>query len=926
MLRKVLPLIIAMVMFPLFASAATFWQITATTSPAALKLNLTPARPANFGNYTTPNGGPTTKVIDNTITSVNFDVNVPSGYALTNVKVDGAVKGTTAGTYTVNKGIQLSHTIVASYTTVTYTITTIPVANGSISPSTTYSTSSPITVTPSNGFQLTGVVIDNTTYALAASLPAFVTRTINPVGATYTFTTGNHTIQGLFATLPSATAVILTPSQTVAIGATGIEIDGSASTSNVPNTTYDWTATCGTVTPTATNAKTATFDAPTTTGSCVVMLTVTATGVSPKPTASVTYTIVSPVFQSTNSCLSCHNGIDGPAVPGFTSSVHYGVRSCADCHNPGGIASHAYILSASNVSQTTFQVLANNQIPGLNVGDNFCSMCHSPTITADFTASPHFVRAGAASCSFCHATIHNPNVACVDCHKPGNSFDLPWPPTGLDFHSDFTGTNLCTNCHSLHNPSKITGVPYPHFSTYSTAQYVTKNISCNNCHKAPESAFKIYSANREWATSGKANPKSPAYIGPGPYTEANLEAYDYKFLGTPLPAKPSTTSSQDCVRCHTTTGFINYVTPTDSLDPNTAFSDIHAWGVPGDRTREMVACSACHNNDSGFDATFSRRSIGVMVTNNITGSETKDVLAWYSYSSAATKKFYRLKTYLNPNDGNMNDSNLCIACHAGKAGGDLIKLTTNCATLPSIACRVGATGTFWGTVDFIDPHNMSTANLMIPDGMKAGYEYRTIVSIPAHITGIGSENTQGPCVGCHMTSPSKHSFSVVSTASNGIITAITSNICSTCHGVTAFPIDPVTLQAKKDGYQASLSVVTALLAVKANIYYNATNAPYFFTTVDPFQQTFANRTVNWNFNGTYQGANLMGAAFNLRLLQSGSGFVHNSTYVKRLIYDTIDYLDDGIPTNDTVAVTIQNLAGIDQTTKNRATAYIVPRQ
>jgi hypothetical protein len=65
----------------------------------------------------------------------------------------------------------------------------------------------------------------------------------------------------------------------------------------------------------------------------------------------------------------------------------------------------------------------------------------------------------------------------------------------------------------------------------------------------------------------------------------------------------------------------------------------------------------------------------------------------------------------------------------------------------------------------------------------------------------------------------------------------------------------------------------------------------------------------------------MGAAFNLRLLNPSSGWVHNSTYSKRLIYDTIDYLDDGNATNNTVAATLSGLS-IDQTTKDRATKYI----
>jgi len=346
----------------------------------------------------------------------------------------------------------------------------------------------------------------------------------------------------------------------------------------------------------------------------------------------------------------------------------------------------------------------------------------------------------------------------------------------------------------------------------------------------------------------------------------------------------------------------------------------------------MIACNACHNNTTGFDATFSRRSVGVLDEN----SDTSVVQAWYNYSSAATKKIIRSKLFVNPSDVNMYDSNICIACHSGKAAGDLIKQTTIsngsavCSSLPSIVCRLGdattgLTGPFWANVNFIDPHGMGSANLMIPDALRAGYEYRTgNTSTSTNHSGIGI-GSQGPCVGCHMSSPKKHLFSPVSSASNGVITAITTTLCSSCHGVNgpAFLINNAgVLETKKEGYQAALAVITAQLAAKG-IYYNTAIPPYFFTSAVPASQTFATRTVNWNINGTFQGANLMGAAFNLRLLQSDAGWVHNGTTAKRLLYDTIDYLDDGLQ-NNTVSTAIQNL-GIDQATKDKAAEYIGTR-
>ena len=65
MLNRLVIIVGLLLMLPIFANAATYWAITATTSPTSFKSNLTAARPANFGNYTTPGG--VTKTLTNVI-------------------------------------------------------------------------------------------------------------------------------------------------------------------------------------------------------------------------------------------------------------------------------------------------------------------------------------------------------------------------------------------------------------------------------------------------------------------------------------------------------------------------------------------------------------------------------------------------------------------------------------------------------------------------------------------------------------------------------------------------------------------------------------------------------------------------------------------------------------------------------------------
>jgi hypothetical protein len=821
------------------------------------------------GGTITPNG------IKFSSTFINYSVAAKTGWTLSSVIIDNspiaATPTTTPNHFQVPFNTSKIHTIKANFAQTLYTISTSAVGGGG---TVSVTGGGPTNIIPGSS---RNVVVAPSTYNKILTLIVDGTA-VYPTDPTVAYTVNyanirdNKSVSATFGVIPTATAYAGT---NMTVSSNSTLLTGSVSANSAPSS-YVWQITSGPAGASFTNGIATptpnqsfnwtvptTFNV-TTLGTYTVTLTATVGGVN-FVSLPATITVTTASVIEAGICSTCHAG--GIQTTQWESSKHATTPttgtitppSCPSCHNPGLQLPH----------------------PGYYAGD----------------------------------TAANPGLyySCVTCHYPGSTKVPSWPPPGLSFHNSYNGTNQCAQCHNPHSTAfNGSNMPYPHFSTFSTAQYVTKNISCGNCHvSSVDSTFNIYSANRQWARSGKGNVKSPAYIGEGPYTEANLAASDFKFLGTPLPAKPATTTAQDCVRCHTTTGFINYVTPTNLADPNTALSNIEAWGTPGDRTREMVACNACHNSSgSGFDATFSRRNIGI---DPGTFAGYNYVVAWYGYSSASTKRIIRTKSFNNTNGLSMNDSNLCIACHTGKSAGDLIKYpTTYNPAAPSIAGRVGDTGTFWANVDFIDPHNMNAANLMFPNGVRAGYDYRIGTSSSPTHNNIGLDGTQGPCVSCHMTSPKKHTFSVLSTASNGTIGAITTNICVTCHGSSALPTSAAILQAKKDGYQASLEVIVAQLAAKG-VYYNVAKAPYFFTTADPALQTLATRTVNWNSNG---GANFMGAAFNLRLLQSGSGWVHNATYSKRLLYDTIDYLDDGT-LNFSTTVTIQGNA--------IATGYIVPR-
>ena len=593
----------------------------------------------------------------------------------------------------------------------------------------------------------------------------------------------------------------------------------------------------------------------------------------------------------------------------------------------------------SLLSNSTDRADANTFLTNAANGSAACTVCHSAAvdpltgdnIVADYEASKHATQPRGATCGSCHAptqTVAHPsaqmftaaadlNARCLTtgCHiyppvagySPGPGTEHTWDSIGK-----------CITCHNGH---KLTAtVPFPHLSNYTTAQFITTNFNdCKYCHNQVDqlgnSTFFIYSTHYEFARSGKGNPNSPSYT-----------ALDFKTMGTPAPATPANSASAiDCVRCHTTTGYINYVSSN--------FTDIRAWGISGllpggDRTREMIQCAACHDPTpfKSYDTVTYPDPNDPTVSVDVPAFSRRDVpavTAYYNYSSAGSKKSQYSFTF-----GDYAETNNCIACHSGTVAGKNLGL---------ISGKVGLTGGYWNNASFIAPHPMGAAGILFGGASNSnpspfftmGFHYRTTSSYYptnnfSHYT-LG-DGVIGPCVVCHMETTKPHLFMPVSTASNGAITKITAMdaVCSECHNGGALDwTNPANLEAKRLSFVSSLKTLAAALIKYKGIYFNPNQSPYFFTDA-----TYAVPFTNWG------DAYTMGAAFNLQLLWTEKGaFAHNDVYTKRLIYDSIDYLDDGNANNSTVFTAIQNLPDfnspgftLNATDRTNAQGYITPRK
>jgi hypothetical protein len=336
--------------------------------------------------------------------------------------------------------------------------TVTPTSLGNISYGTKLTTAKKFIFTPdlsvANVANITGIPSGAT---LSSTLPApagtSVTVTL-PIGFTFI---SNMALNGSFFAPPIAKTIT---SQRVLVGKP-VTLDGSASTGSP--TSYAWTQTSGPGFPTTkviaenTPGAVVTFT-PTALGDYTFTLTV-----SGGSTASTTVTVIdgTPIVYDNitglarTQCYNCHfaNGV-GVASNVFNNWSSSGHKTkgiiCSQCHYTVLAGDHPGPLKKGSVSETTFNYTASAG------SGNFCISCHNPVILTDFALSKHSIRAGAASCSFCHAQgVHNPSVACIDCHKPDNVYGLLWPPAGLAFHSSFADGKICKVCHNSHNPKTL---------------------------------------------------------------------------------------------------------------------------------------------------------------------------------------------------------------------------------------------------------------------------------------------------------------------------------------------------------------------------------------------------------------------------------------------------------------------------------------
>lgn len=440
---------------------------------------------------------------------------------------------------------------------------------------------------------------------------------------------------------------------------------------------------------------------------------------------------------------------------------------------------------------------------------------------------------------------HNTKDAadCYACHSGGN---FQHPAEFSSVLKEFPNIEkspkgeMCLSCHEY-------TLPKAHYAFYTSAgthpaQYVSKNYKsyCTACHNPHNPNTTV--EHKNYAKSGHGNINGKAWVD-----------RDFK-------------DSVNCIRCHTSTGYIDYVT-NNFTQPSVT------WATADDNTREVLTCKACHPN---YNFKNSIRNV--------------------PRYTATYKENYRNSFVQFPD---VSKSNICIPCHAGRQSGQSIREIAD-----------------FSNASFLNPHYLAAAGVFYA---KSGYHYYSSVSRYNNYANLGfsharvgmtgqftqttpvGSGTDGQCVACHLgnggtyVNYSSHTLNPVYVARSTGATG--------CYGCHTGEDMAALIEEEKEIFDRGMDFFKYVLEQRSIFYADA--HPYFYKdsnnngVLDPTEISSANAIKNWLIVGPQSGdgvsgANNMGAAFNFKLLSAEKGaHVHNRAYARRLISHSIFYLQTG---------------------------------
>jgi hypothetical protein len=463
------------------------------------------------------------------------------------------------------------------------------------------------------------------------------------------------------------------------------------------------------------------------------------------------------------------------------------------------------------------------------------------TIAAEWQASPHRT---AAACVNCHKVGTTHPSSCDECHGGPNPSDTQWKngatPPDILLTSD-SSTTVCIDCHSDTSAQWQADTSHPERANSRGRHYPASGAIMDASYTAAEHApaGQLTGNCRECHNPHGAKVSSEHSNWMATTAVTGAEGSIIKGHAK----QDSLAWANPNLAYQARTDCVRCHTATGFIHyvaPGASFSDTTPFTMDDAKRRQILSCNTCHNNASGRAYGFTVRSVpAVAVPFNFDGF------------SAAT---YQV--------ADLGNSNVCIPCHSGLIRGESIK-TANPATL---------------AFQFHQSPNPASAAGILTQVAGIGYQYDLAGSYRTPHGHTGSESqynhTRGPCLSCHT---SNHTFRVFSYNGDGTVKGVNSTICSSCHIGNALPMAVADAESYRSGYNAALAALKILLEKNSG---------------------GVIKTTGWS------NINNAGAWFNYKLLAADlGGYAHNPSYVKLLIYDSIDWMDDGV-LNRSVATTV----------------------
>ncbi len=592
--------------------------------------------------------------------------------------------------------------------------------------------------------------------------------------------------------------------------------------------------------------------------------------------------------------------IDNPVYQGPLNK-EFTAFECSTCHEHGaGLRaitardSYAYFANPADAAATTYgtgSVVNWNPSKSNELNDqyNLCTSCHNlktydgAKVMASGSAASGTVKVGHHETSWYRviATTHNNNA---DNTVGGISgYVIRIPKTAEDAYASTTNPNAapCFDCHG-HEAKTNTQYSNPgDVAKYDEAKATIYTDWAKSPHAGGLLAAKVAAAGSATANAAQVDTVMNASVG-----EATAAAwYHYDWSGA---------DRQDCQRCHTATGATNYLKKPSTYDKTkNDFQHLAGWtpvashsgpAHKASKQRELLYCWGCHANAAK----------GLLRT---PGAITADY------------KFKGVKAVF-PDVG---ASNICISCHSGRESGESLDAVTNFANASFVNSHyLAVAGLMYvkaGFTAFIDPNTAigtSTYGKSLTsdaDGGALTSTHRklgtTAINGDSHNLAAftpGNFDANGPCITCHMqatgqpTRSTSHTWEINWNAFD--------EVCIKCHDeeggvpLTEANFADIFIDEQAVPFQDALALALNKLLTRYNISYNQAAYPYFYDlNIGP---TAAVK--DWTRGGALSAADakkLMGACFNINILKrEPAAYVHARTYARRLLYDTIDFLDD----------------------------------